>query len=90
MSDEPENEQAPSPQPEKPRRGRPPKKKVAEKKTESIPPCPPTSRYFGSKTPEVVAWYRVFKPEEAEKRYKNRTVDEVRVAEIMAQYEANR
>ncbi|QIF01933.1 hypothetical protein [Roseimicrobium sp. ORNL1] len=44
----------------------------------SVVPCPfPTDPAKGDKTPEVMAWYREYQPEEFKRRYGNRVCPEV-------------
>ena len=73
----------------KKKRGRPPKKKVAQPKPER-PPKPPPSRELGSKTPQLVAWVRVFEPETYDDLYRGRTIDEESVARWVAKYDQDR
>jgi hypothetical protein len=37
-----------------------------------IPPCPPMTIEAGDKTPEVIAWYKKYKPAEFAEKYKGR------------------
>lgn len=59
--DEPATEETPEPVAE-----------VTKPKKGSIPPCPPMSIEAGDKTPEVIAWYKKYKPEEFATKYKGR------------------